>query len=202
MLRFESCSYTIMQRILALSVFALATFAQNTGRFAELSSKGIAYLDQGRFNEALNAFEEIWEQDQSDASVAENLAMAYLYADRDLGKARMLDERAIQAGGKASFLVQHPHEKIGFVSGDMVDFCGGRLSISRERLVFTSKDQSHSFTVEKGQLKEIKANHVYGSKRGMYHIRTADKKTYNFRPRSWSEEEQQLILELVNEYIR
>jgi tetratricopeptide (TPR) repeat protein len=191
-----------MRRILALSVFVLTISAQNNGRYAELSAKGIAYLDQGRFNEALNAFEEIWEQDQTDPTIAENLAMAYLYADHDLNKARALSERAIQAGGKASFLVQHPHEKVGFLSGDMVDFCTGRLSISRDRLVFTAKDQQHSFAVEKGQIKEIKANHVYGSKRGLYHIQTADKKTYNFRPKTWSEEEQQLILGLVNEYIR
>jgi hypothetical protein len=98
--------------------------------------------------------------------------------------------------------VQHPHDKLGFVSGDMADFCSGRLSVSRDRLVFTSKEDRHSFVVEKGQLKEIKANHGYGSNRGMYHIRTADKKNYNFRPRSWSEEEERLILQLVDEYIR
>jgi hypothetical protein len=191
-----------VHRMLAILVVAFSVFAQNTGRFTELTAKGIGYIDQGRFNDALNVLEEVWEQDQSDPVVAENLAMAYLYADHNLDKATTLAERAIQGGGKASFLVQHPHEKIGFASGDMVEFCSGRLSVSRERLVFTSKDESHSFVVEKGQLKELKANHVYGSSRGMYHIRTADKKNYNFRPRTWSEEEQKLILQLVNEYIR
>lgn len=180
----------------------MSVFAQNGGRFSELTAKGIANIDQGRFNDALNALEEVWEQDQSDPVVAENLAMAYLYIDHDLTKARALSERAIRDGGRASFLVQHPHEKIGFASGDMADFCSGRLSVSRDRLVFTSKDESHSFIVLKGQLKEMKANHVYGSSRGMYHIRTMDKKNYNFRPRSWSDEEQQLILQIVNEYIR
>jgi hypothetical protein len=192
----------IMVGRLLLGVFAICALAQNTGRLAELTAKGIACIDQGRFNDALNALEEVWEQDQSDPAVAENLAMAYLYADHDLNKAKTLAERSIEAGGKASFLVQHPHEKIGFASGDMVEFCSGRLSISRERLLFTSKDEHHSFVVQKGELKEIKTNHVYGSSRGMYHIRTADKKTYNFRPRTWSEEEQQLILQLVNKYIR
>jgi tetratricopeptide (TPR) repeat protein len=189
-------------RIVTLLAVAFSVFAQNTGRFSELTAKGIAYIDQGRFNDALNALEEVWERDQSDPKVAENLAMAYLYTDHDLAKATALAERAIQGGGKASFLVQHPHEKIGFVSGDIVDFCTGRLSVSRERLVFTSRDERHSFVIEKGQLREMKANHVYGSSRGMYHIRTVDKKNYNFRPRSWSEEEQQLMLQLVNEYIR
>lgn len=191
-----------MLRIVALLLVALCLCAQNATRFAELTAKGIANLDQGKFNEALNSLEEVWEQDQSDVAVAENLAMAYLYADHNLIKAKALDEQAIAAGGKASFFVQHPHEKIGFVSGDMVEFCSGRLSVSRERMVFTSKDQRHSFVVEKGQIKEFKANHVYGSSRGMYHLRTADKKDYNFRPRTWSEEEQQLIVQLVNEHLR
>jgi hypothetical protein len=191
-----------MLRILVMFAGALCGLAQNTGRFAELTAKGIACIDQGKFNDALNALEEVWEQDQSDPAVAENLAMAYLYADHDFDKAKTLAERSIQAGGKASFLVQHPHEKVAFASGDMADFCSGRLSISRERMSFTSKDERHSFSVEKGQLKEIKANRLYGSGRGMYHIRTADKKNYNFRPRSWSEQEQTLILLLVNEYIK
>jgi len=191
-----------MLRMLVPLVLAVCLYGQSAGRFAELTAKGIAYLDQGKFNEALNSLEEVWEQDQSDVAVAENLAMAYLYADHNLIKAKALDEQAIAAGGKASFFVQHPHEKIGFVSGDMVEFCSGRLSVSRERMVFTSKDQRHSFVVEKGQIKEFKANHVYGSSRGMYHLRTADKKDYNFRPRTWSEEEQQLIVQLVNEHLR
>ncbi len=191
-----------MLQIVLVSTSILSLLVQNTGRFADLTGKGMAYLDQGRFNDALNALEQVWEQDQSDPAVAENLAMAYLYADHDFEKAKVLAERSIQAGGKASFLVQHPHEKIAFASGDMADFCSGRLSVSRQKLVFTAGDERHSFVVEKGQLKEIQANRLYGSGRGMYHIRTTDKKNYNFRPRSWSQQEQELILLLVNEYVK
>lgn len=191
-----------MLRILVISASVLSLAGQNTGRLSDLTGKGIAYLDQGRFNDAVNVLEQVWEQDQGDPAVAENLAMAYLYADHHFEKAKALAERSIQAGGKASFLVQHPHEKIAFASGDMADFCSGRLSVSLKKLVFTASDERHSFVVEKGQLKEIEANRVYGSGRGMYHIRTSDKKNYNFRPRSWSQQEQELILLLVNEYIK
>jgi hypothetical protein len=189
-------------RILPLLLFVIPVLPQNTGRLSALTAKGIADLDQGRYNNALNALEEVWEQDQSDPAVAENLAMAYLYADHDFDKAKALAERSIQAGGKASFLVQHPHDKLGLISGDVADYCSGRLSISKERLVFVSKEEDHSFTVEKGQLREIKANRVYGSGHGTYHIRTADKKNYNFRPRTWSDQEQDLILLLINEYLK
>ena len=75
-----------MVRFGALIVVAFTLFAQNTGRLAELTAKGIAYLDQGKFNDAVNALEQVWEQDQSDPAVAENLGMAYLYADHDLAK--------------------------------------------------------------------------------------------------------------------
>lgn len=191
-----------MLRFLLVPASILSLFAQNTGRFADLTAKGIGYLDQGRFNDAVNALEQVWELDQSDPAVAENLAMGYLYADHDFEKAKALAERSIQAGGRASFLVQHPHEKIAFASGDMADFCSGRLSVSRQKLVFTASVERHSFIVEKGQLKEIQPNRHYGSGRGMYHIRTADNKTYNFRPRSWSQQEQELILLLITEYVK
>ena len=191
-----------MSRTAALLAAALCAFGQQNARLSDLKSKGIAFIDQGRFNDALNALQEVWEQDQSDPATAENLAMAYLYADHDFEKAKELAEHSIQAGGKASFLVQHPHEKVAFASGDMADYCSGRLSISREKLVYVASEERHSFVVGKGELKEIKANKVYGTDRGMYHIRTADKKNYNFRPRSWSPQEQDLILLLVNEYIK
>jgi tetratricopeptide (TPR) repeat protein len=183
-------------------VLVLPVLSHNAGSLSQLTAKGTADLDQGRYNAALNALEEVWEQDQSDPSVSENLAMAYLYADHDFEKAKAFAERSIQAGGKASFLVQHPHDKLVLISGDVADYCSGRLSISKDRLVFVSKVEDHSFTVEKGQLKEIKANRIYGSGRGMYHIRTIDKRNYNFRPRTWSDQEQELILLLVNEYLK
>ena len=65
---------TIMVRLAALIVVAFTLLAQNTGRLAELTAKGIAYLDQGKFNDAVNALEQVWEQDQSDPAVAESLA--------------------------------------------------------------------------------------------------------------------------------
>ena len=183
-------------------MIAAIASAQEPGRLAALTARGIAALEQERFTEALNALEEVWEQDQSDPAVAENLAMAYLYVDHDLQKARTLAEKSIQAGGAASFLVQHPHEKVGLALGNVSDFCSGRLSISRTHLSFVSKEPSHSFSVPKGQFKELKLNRVYGSGRGIFHIRTGDNKNYNLRPRTWSEEEQQLISELANQYLK
>lgn len=191
-----------MRRLGIVFLMAYLGFSQNTGRFTELTAKGISLLEHGHYNEAVNALEEIWEQDRTDTVVAENLAMGYLYADHDVERAKKLDQYAIDNGGRASFLIQHPHEKIALLSGEMAEYCNGRFSIYKDRLAFVSSDERHSFTIEGANFKEIKTNRIYGSDRGMYHIRTSDKKNYNFRPRTWSEQETQLILFLIGKYIK
>lgn len=187
------------------AAFAIATLmyvsAQTPPRLAELISKGISALDKGKYNEALNALQEVWEQDRGDPAVAENLAMAYLYADHDVDKARALAEESIGAGGRASFLVQHSHERVAMLSGDMADYCTGRLSVRKDGLSFVASDQRHSFAIEKNNFREIKVNRLYGSERGMYHIRTLDKRNYNLRPRTWSEQETRLVFYLVGKYV-
>lgn len=176
--------------------------AQNTGRFAALTSKGIELIDKGRYNEAVNALEEVWEQDQSDPAVAENLGLAYLYADRDSVKAQGLMETAIAAGGRASFVMQHAHEKATAISMDTSDYCVGRLSIYRDRLTFTASIPAHSFTVQAGEFKEIKQNRWFGSGEGVYHIKTLGKRTYNLRPKTWSDRETKLVLYFIDKYIK
>jgi hypothetical protein len=175
---------------------------QHTGRFAALVSKGLELIDAGRFVDALNVLEEVWEQDQSDPAVAENLAIAHLYGGRDARKAEQLMEAAIAAGGRASFLMQHAHERLTLVSMDTSNFCSGRLSISRDRMTFTAANPAHSFSIQTGQLKEIKKNKWFGSSEGVYHIRTSDKKTYNLRPRTWSERETSLVMQMIEKYIK
>jgi len=188
---------------LIVCVLTVGVFAQNSGRFAAMTSTGIALVDQGRFREAANLLEEVWENDQSDPAVAENLAMAWLYGDHDAAKAQQLMETAIAAGGRASFLMQHAHEKVTAISMEANDYCPGRLSIYSDRMAFVSRTTpEHSFTVRRGELKEIKRNKWFGSAENVYHIRTADKRTYNLRPRTWSEEETKLVLFMIDKYIQ
>jgi len=190
-------------RLFLVAVVSLWALPETAGKFAELKTKGVALLEKGRYNEAINSLEEVWEHDQSDPVVAEYLAMGHLYSDQDAQGYLRFAEVSLKLGGAASFLVQHPHEKVPLLSGDLADYCNGRLSIYSDRLVFTSNGNSqHSFTIPRGSLKEIKENRAYGSKRGMYHVRTSDKKNYNFRPRSSSEEERRLILSLTEKYIK
>ena len=186
------------------AVLLLAWMAplQNTGRFAEQTAQGIQLVERSRYNQAINVLEEIWEQDRSNPVVAENLGIAYLYGDRNAAKARRYMEQAIAGGGRASFLMQHAHEKVPVIATEMSDYCPGRLSIYPGRLAFTAGVADHSFTIPAGEFKEIKANRWFGKGEGVYHIKTLEKKNYNLRPRTWSEQEMGLVLELISKYVR
>jgi hypothetical protein len=187
---------------LAVLVTPLWVAAQNTGAFAGRIARGIGLIDKGRFNEAINVLEEVWEQDQSDPAVAENLGIAYLYADRDVKQALNYMEISIAKGGAASFLMHHSHERAAVLSSEFSDYCPGRLSIYRDHLSFVAGVPEHSFTITAGDFREIKANRIVGRGEGGYHIRTADKKIYNLRPRSWSEQEMKLVLYLSDKYLK
>jgi hypothetical protein len=188
--------------LIAIAAVAVSVPAvQNTGRFAALTAKGIEAVEKGRFNDGINFLEEVWEQDRTDPAVAENLGLSYLYADRDTARAREYMEAAIALGGRASFLVQHAHEKATLVSMDTNDYCSGRLSIYRDRLAFTSTtNPAHSFVVQAGDFKEIKRNAWFGNSEGVWHIKTRGK-TYNLRPRTWSERETKLVLFFIDKYV-
>jgi hypothetical protein len=185
-----------------LVILAAVVPAQNTGRFAALTSKGLDAIEKGRFNDAINALEEIWEQDQSDPVIAENLGIAYLYADHDVKKAQAYMEASIARGGRASFLMQHAHEKMTALNAEMSDYCTGRLSISPGRLTFTASIASHSFTLVPSDFAEIKSNRWFGKSENVYHIRTADKRTFNLRPRSWNEGETKLVVFFTDKYLK
>lgn len=178
------------------------SLTQNTGRFAALTEKALEAIEKGRFTAAVNLLEEVWESDQSDPAVAENLGLAYLYADRSPNKAKQLMEDAIALGGRASFLMQHAHERLSAISAETNDYCVGRLSVYRDKLTFTAKIPEHSFTIAAGELKEIKKNKWFGRGEAVYHIETLDKRKYNLRPRTWSEGETRLVLFFIDKYIR
>src|SRR5205814_9347282 len=100
--------------------------------------------------------EEVWEQDQSDAAVAEGLAIAYLnggdrkYRQGLETKAQHLLQETIRLGGMATFIVQHSHGKFAVFQGKSInDYCSGKLSIQPGRVVFIAQPrkgaQEHSF---------------------------------------------------------
>src|SRR5205814_10448614 len=97
-------------------VCSVSSFSQS-GRFEEAKRRAAAYLDGGEYDRAAARLEEVWEQDQSDAAVAEGLAIAYLnggdrtYRQGLEPKAQHLLQETIRLGGMATFIVQHSHGK-------------------------------------------------------------------------------------------
>jgi tetratricopeptide (TPR) repeat protein len=145
---------------LFVAVLAAAAFAaeQNGGRFEEAKRQANALLESGQYERAAGRFEEIWELDKSDATVVEGLAIAYLNGEeraehpQALDKARDLLNRALSLGGRATFLVQHSHEKAAILQGRTVNnYCSGRLTVTPGRLVFVAQArkgvEEHSFDV-------------------------------------------------------
>jgi hypothetical protein len=151
---------TVFVQFICLSVaFGLSVFGQGDGRFYDAKRQAADYLDSGQYDRAAARFEEVWEKDQSDPSVAEGLAIAYLngedrrYHTELEAKAQRLIQEAIRLGGTATFLVQHSHEKFNGLKPPN-DYCSGKLSIKAGKLVFVAQArkgvEAHSFDATGG----------------------------------------------------
>jgi len=205
-------SKIILQFGLPVALLSLTAvfFGQSGGRFEEAKRMSLQYLDSDQFDKAAAKLEEVWEQDKTDATVAENLGIAYLNGDdrryhSDVAdKASKIMEESIKLGGKATFLVQHSHEGKfvkGVTGGDSLKYCNGKLSIIRGKLVFVMKPlkgaEDHSFEATADQFK------VSGpTKSGGFNIsRRIDKKwkNYSMTPRNGNKADTNLILSLISE---
>lgn len=205
-------------RILTLIIVAVLYFsvrpalAQNSGRFDEAKRLGFIYLKDGKFDKAAGKLEEVWEmQNPPDAAVAEALAIAYLNgSDRESQpdlpqKAFDLMEKAIAGGGQATLLVQHSHERLGAIQGStLTKYCSGRLSVKPGTLIFVAEagehPGEHSFELTPADLKDMGLN--LDSSRGMFHIKTPKKGTYNFVPKSGAKQDSEFFLSLIRKNLQ
>lgn len=172
---------------------------------------GLQYVRNAQFDKAAAKLEEVWEQQQPpDPAVAEHLAIAYLNGEdrrnrKELAaRAYEIMEKAVAAGGQATFLVNHSHERLGIIQGDnWTKYCRGRFSIRPGRVVFLSeagdRPGEDSFDIEAGAIREIKENSR--SSRGVFQVTIADsagkKQTYNFAPRSFSQGDAETLVRLL-----
>jgi hypothetical protein len=181
----DACArlHTRRSKFLVVSVLAGAAFAfgQSGGRFDGLKRQAIGYLDSNQYDRAAGKLEEVWEQDQSDSTVAEELAVAYLNGEDRAehpdveGKARVLLDQLVRGGERASFLVQHSHEKLTRLQGGSItDYCSGRLSIVAGKVTYVAQARKgvepHSFSVALDEV-QIKGPDNSGS----FHLKTKAK---------------------------
>ncbi len=160
-------------------------------------TKGLRLLEEGRYREAANVFEEAWEADPSDALVGENYALCLLHGRRAVSEAMDVLEKVRALGGWSSVLVFHIHENAFLSGGVTSDFCAGRLRVGKDVLVFESSNPAHSVRLEASQVRRIRLNRLLGSTEKAFHIETIQKKKINFRPASAPEETYPVIERLV-----
>ncbi|MGB9609713.1 MAG: tetratricopeptide repeat protein [Bryobacteraceae bacterium] len=168
------------------------------GRQAALIERGLKLMDEGRYREAANILEEAWENDPSDASLAENLAICLLDGRKDEAGAFRLMREAILLGGKASVNVDHIHEKAILSGGVVSDTCKGRLSFQKDRLSFVSSQRDHSFSLALTEVKGFRRNRMLGLGQGGFRIETVQGQKLNLCPSDWSDRTTELIFRLWN----
>ena len=184
---------------------AEAAYCQSGGRFEEAKRTGMALFEGEHFEKSAGRLEEVWEQDKSDATVGEYLAMAYLNVeDRSSLKGNEklafdIIDKLTGANQRVSFLVLHSHEKIGWLQGSELNrYCRGKLSLSNGKLVYVGTKGEpkslHSFEQGAEGVKSITLNE--DDRRGTFQLKTASG-GYYFATRNRNKNEARFLVALV-----
>jgi hypothetical protein len=197
---------------LALLSFCSIASSQSGGRFEDAKRMARQYIESNQFDKAAAKLEEVWEQDKTDPTVAENLGIAYLNGDDRrynpavVDKAVKIMEESLQAGGRATFLIQHMHEGKAIIivtGGNSLKYCNGRLSISKGKLFFVMKPiagaEDHSFETAAADIKIIPPKSP-----GEFKIsRRVDSKWQNYtvQPRNGVKTDTNLMLNIIHEQL-
>jgi hypothetical protein len=198
-----------VKTVLSILVLAACCFAQG-GRFAETKRLAFVNLESGNYNRASALFEEVWENEQPEAVVAESLAIAYLnceerrYQPLFADKAADLMDQAIRLGGQASFLVHHSKEKLTWLQGRQFnDYCSGRLSLRSDRLVYITEKcymhKSDPFDVAFDQIKKM--SYRGKGKYGAFVIVLRSGNQYVMAPRTKLRDDTEMLFELARKYM-
>lgn len=185
-------------------MYALVLSAQSGGRFEEAKRMAMAYIGSEQYDKAAGRLEEVWEQDHSDPTVAEYLAIAYLNTEdkHSLPKLQkqafgMLD-KLLEDHSRISFIVHHSHEKAAWLQGrQWHQYCTGRFSLQDGRISFLAqkgKDaEKHSFDISLAQFKGIALDE---DARGVFHVKTP-KGGYMMASRNHNPDEARYLVEVV-----
>ena len=186
--------------MIALIISAALVFSAPTAPRAQHSSEVVkaaqGLIRQQRYDEAISRLEQLLETSPEDPDALTYLATARLYVDHDYVKAEGMFERALRAGGGASFLITHSHESM-MSGGDVTDYCRGWLHLRRDHIEFVPEEGDHGFQVTYGEVVEFKQNRH----KSFFHIKHGSS-NQNFRPRSGEELETLLILALYKKFSR
>lgn len=187
-------------------LFCSIAAAQNNGRFDEAKRAGMSLVQGEQYDRAAGRLEEVWEQDHSDLSVGEFLALAYLNTEdrrslpQNQKQAFAIINELTAKGGRVSFMVLHSHEKSLLGGHELSQYCRGRLSISGDHLIFVAdkgeKAGQHSFEITGKDFKS--ASFHEGDERGTFDI-SLKSGSYFMATRNRNRDEARLIVNLVRQ---
>jgi len=169
------------------------------GQVANQSATNPAILDlinHQKYDDAITKLEEVLENDPKNGEALTYMATANLYLHRNFTTALEDFQEAFRAGGGASFLVTHSHEK--FNTDYVADYCRGWLHLRKDGIEFVPAEGSHGFKLSYREIEEFKINRF--SKRA-FHIKF-NQKSQNFYTRSNTEFEPLLIVALHKSFTR
>ncbi len=119
------------------------------------------------------------------------------------GQAFVIIDKLVAAGSRVTFLVQHSHEKLGWLQGrELNQYCRGRLSIDNHRMIYISekgeKKSQHSFDLGAGDLKGIALNQ--DDHRGTFQLKFAAG-NYFIATRNRNRNEASRIVDLIQQQL-
>lgn len=149
-----------------------------------------------KYDDAITKLEEVLESDSKNGEALTYMATANLYLHRNFTTALEDFNGAFKAGGGATFVVTHSHEK--FNTDYIADYCRGWLHLRKNGVEFVPTEGTHGFKLSYTEIEEIKINRL--SKRA-FHIKF-NQKSQNFYTRSNTEFEPLLIIALQKSFTR
>lgn len=195
---YRSCSSALITFALVLPVLLSLTGTVCAQAHAtNQSTTSSAVLDliyRQKYDDAITRLEDLLERDPRNGEALTYLATANLYLQRNFTTALEDFKAAFKAGGGATFLVTHSHEK--FNTDYVADYCRGWLHLRKDGVEFVPSESTHGFKLAYSEIEEFKINRL--SKRA-FHVKF-NRKSQNFYTRSNTEFEPLLIIALQKSF--
>lgn len=172
--------------------------------YDDLTDQAEAALSAMNPVQAVTLLQQAIKLNPSKSKAYQLLGYTQLYNNRDMASAEKSMRAAIERGGAAVFKVLHDH-----TTGAFTSFCQGSFFVSKSGVTFKADSGRDTFEAADSLIKEAKLNRKLfgvspGARYNPFHITVnqpaAKSRNYNFGPRTGSEDESILIINLIGSY--
>jgi tetratricopeptide (TPR) repeat protein len=145
----------------------------NNAAYTQLLNQAIALSRQNNFAQELQVLNQAIQLDPTQWGAYNLMGQVYLYNFNNFQQGMQAYRASLERGGLATFHVAHDHS-VGFKQ-----VCHGWLSVSKNGAKFESWDSTHTFLLEKPQIREAQANPYVDRNFYAFHIRAQNGQNYN-----------------------